>query len=72
MEALAIKNTTETLQITLDKRFFDEAFLRETIEYLRTEYLAQRVDFDESIEDLGKEIKHSWWQRNKDRYIQEK
>ena len=72
MEALAISNSAETLQITLDKRFFDEAFLRETVEYLRTEYLAQRVDFDESIEDLGVEIKHSWWQRNKKQCIQEK
>lgn len=72
MEALAINNTPDKLQITFDKRFFDETFLRETIEFLRTEYLAQRVDFDESVEDLGKEIKHSWWQRSKNQYIQEK
>ncbi len=71
MDALDIKNTPETLQITLDKRFFDEKFLLETVEYLRMEYLAQKVDFDESIEDLGREIKRGWWQRNKGKYIQE-
>jgi hypothetical protein len=42
------------------------------IEYLRTEYLAQKIDFDETIEELGTEIKHSWWQHNKAKYIQEK
>ncbi len=71
MNPVEIKNTTESLQITLDKRFFDDAFLRETVDYFRMEYLAQRIDFDESIEDIGAEIKRSWWQRNKSRFIQE-
>ncbi|WP_028665814.1 hypothetical protein [Runella zeae] len=69
MEALSINNTAETFQITLDKKFFDENFLRETIEYLRTEYLAQKLDFADSIEEIGEEIKHSWWQKNKALYI---
>ena len=71
MNPVEIKNTPESLQITLDKQFFDEAFLRETVDYFRMEYLAQRADFDESIEELGEEIKRSWWQRNKSRFIQE-
>ncbi len=71
MNPVEIKNTPESLQITLDKRFFDDAFLRETVDYFRMEYLAQRVDFDESIEELGKEIKKNWWQRNKNRFVQE-
>jgi hypothetical protein len=71
MNPVEIKNTPESLQITLDKRFFDDAFLRETVDYFRMEYLAQRVNFDESIEELGDEIKRHWWQRNKSRFIQE-
>lgn len=71
MNPVEIKNTPESLQITLDKRFFDDAFLRETVDYFRMEYLAQRVNFDESIEELGDEIKRDWWQRNKSRFIQE-
>ncbi len=71
MNAVDVKNTPESLQITLDKRFFDDAFLRETVDYFRMEYLVQRVDFDESIEELGREIKHTWWTRNKSRFIQE-
>jgi hypothetical protein len=69
MEALDIRNTPETLQITLDKRFFDEKFLFDTVEYLRMEYLAQKVNFDESIEELGREAKRTGWQRNKRKYI---
>lgn len=71
MEALTIKNSDESLQITFDKRFFDEQFLRETVEQMRMEYLARKADFDESIEELGDEIKRDWWQRNKSQYIQE-
>lgn len=71
MNPVEIKNTAETLQITLDKRFFDEAFLRETVDYFRMESLAQQADFDEFIEALGEEIKRSWWQPNKTRFISE-
>lgn len=69
MNPIEIKNTPESLQITLDKRYFDNEFLRETVDYFRMEYLAQHVDFDESIEELGEEIKRTWWQRNKSRFI---
>lgn len=71
MNPVEIKNTPESLQITLDKQFFDEDFLRETVDYFRMESLAQRVNMDATIEDLGNEIKKSWWQRNKSRFIQE-
>ena len=71
MEALTIKNSEGSLQITFDKQFFDEEFLRETVEQMRMEYLARKADFDESIEEVGNDIKRTWWQRNKTRYIQE-
>lgn len=71
MNPVEIKNTPESLQITLDKQFFGEAFLRETVDYFRMESLAQRADFDESIDGLGEEIKRTWWQRNKSHFIQE-
>ena len=71
MSPIEIENTPRSQRITLDKQFFDEAFLRETVDYFRLESLALRADFDESIEELGDEIKRSWWQRNKSRFIQE-
>jgi hypothetical protein len=33
--------------------------------------LAQEVEFDESIEGLGEEIKDSWWQQNKARLLRD-
>ena len=39
------------------------------VEKIRLEYLAQKVDFDESIENLGEEIKDDWWQKNKSRFV---
>jgi hypothetical protein len=35
------------------------------------EYLAKKIDLDESIEDLGEEMKLNWWSKNKDRFIKE-
>ena len=44
--------------------------LLKLLNQLRLESLAQHVDLDESVEDLGEEIKASWWQQNKERLLQ--
>lgn len=65
MEALQIENTDKYLRITLDKEAFDGAQIMDLLEYLRTEDLVRRAQFDESILDLSKTIKKEWWSKHK-------
>ncbi|MFN8344956.1 MAG: hypothetical protein U0X91_08130 [Spirosomataceae bacterium] len=65
MEALQIENTDKYLRITLDKEAFDGAQIMDLLEYLRTEDLLKRAQFDESIMELSKTIKREWWSKHK-------
>ncbi len=69
MQAIDLQTTDDKFLLTIDKTFIDKEFLMRLIENIRLEYLARKVDFDESIEDLGEEIKEDWWQKNKSRFI---
>ncbi len=71
MEALDIKSYNETLVVTFDKSFYKDNYLNDLLTRIKTEYLIQKADFDESIEDIGEEIKHNWWKNNKSKYIKE-
>ena len=69
MRAIDINTTEDRFVISIDKRVIDKETLLELVEKFRLEYLVRKADFDESIEDLGEEIKSSWWNENKDRFI---
>jgi len=69
MKAIQIKSNKDKFLITLDKSYFDKETLYNFLDKLRIEYLAKRIDFDESIEDLGDEIKNDWWKRNKKKFL---
>jgi len=55
--------------ISIDKEFIDKKFLLNLMNHIRLEYLAKKVDFDESIEVLAEEIKDTWWNENKKRLL---
>ncbi len=69
MQAIDIQTTDDKFLISIDKNLVDKEFLFDLIEKIRLESLIRKVDFDESIEDLGEEIKADWWKKNKDRFI---
>ena len=69
MQAIDLQTTNDKFLISIDKNLVDKEFLLDLIEKIRLESLVRKVDFDESIEDLGEEIKADWWQKNKDRFI---
>jgi hypothetical protein len=69
MQAIDLQTTNDKFLISIDKNSIDKEFLLNLIEKIRLEYLVRKVDFDESIEDLGEEIKADWWQKNKDKFI---
>lgn len=69
MKSITVDSSTDNFIITIDKKAINKDLLLKFIDNLRLEFLAQRVNFDEGIEELGKEIKQNWWQNNKDRFI---
>jgi len=69
MQAIDLQTTDDRFLISIDKNLVDKEFLLDLIEKSRLESLVRKVDFDESIEDLGEEIKADWWRKNKDRFI---
>ena len=66
MQAINVETTADRFLISIDKSIVTKEVLLNLLNQLRLESLA----FDESIEDLGEEIKASWWQQNKERLLQ--
>lgn len=69
MQAIDLQTTDDKFLISIDKNLVDKEFLLEMIEKIRLESLVRKADFDESVEDLGEEIKADWWAKNKGRFI---
>ncbi len=69
MNPIQITTEKDRYLISLDKTAFDKRTLVSLIERLRIEFLANQVDFDESIEKLGEDIKQQWWKNNKKKFL---
>jgi hypothetical protein len=69
MEGINIQSTEKRYVISIDKNAVDKDFLFDLLERLSIENLAQKVNMDDSIIDLGEDIKKEWWQNNKDRFL---
>ena len=69
MSTVKVKSSKDQFIISIDKDAINKESLLQFIENLRLESLAEKVDFDEDIEELGEEIKKDWWKKNKDRFI---
>jgi hypothetical protein len=69
MEAFAVSRTGHTIQVTFDVGSFKEEAVTRLLQRLYVEYLAERVAFGEDVEALGAQIKHDWWQQNKERIL---
>lgn len=66
-----VQHTAETMQVSFDKKYFSNEELLKILNFLRVEFLAKKIDFDEDIEALGKEINRDWWLKNKNRFIKD-
>jgi hypothetical protein len=69
MEAFQIARTPQTINITIKTEGVDADVLMEMLRRIQVEYLARKVDFDDSILDLAKEINRDWWAKNKSRLL---
>ena len=68
---ISIQNEPDRYVISIDKKSIDQDFLLDLLETIQLEQLARKIDFDDSIMDLAEEINANWWQKNKERFIQE-
>lgn len=69
MKAINLEANDTTYLLSIDKNAIDKDVLLDLIERIRLEYLIKKADFDESIEELGEEIKAEWWAKNKQRLL---
>ncbi len=71
MTAFQVQHTAETMQVVFDKKYFSDEELLKILNFMRLEFLAKKIDFDEDIEELGAEINRNWWLKNKTRFIKD-
>jgi hypothetical protein len=71
MTVFQVQYTDETVQMTFDRKHFNEDELLKILSFLRHEFLAKKIDFSEDMESLGNEIKKDWWVKNKNRFIKD-
>ncbi len=69
MNPITVDSSGERFLISVDKSFMDKVFLVELVERIRIEYLAQKINFDNELQNLGEDIKQTWWTENKERFI---
>ena len=69
MQTFQIARTSQSVQITMNTSGMDDDQLVEMLRRIQVEYLAKRVNFDDSILELAKEINKDWWQKNKKRLL---
>lgn len=69
MDAVTLETQNDRFLISIDRQYVDQEFLIKFIERIKLEHLVHKVDFDESIEELGKKIKADWWAKNGERLL---
>lgn len=69
MQALHLQTTVDKFIISIDKNIITKDYLFRLMDRLSVEYLAQKINFNEDVIDLGEEIKKDWWDKNKDKFL---
>ena len=69
MRKIQVDTSKDKFIISIDKDLIDKDLLLQFVDILRLESLAEKVDFDEDMEELDEEIKKNWWKKNKDKFI---
>ncbi len=71
MKVIDFETTADKFLISIDKNAMKKESVLRIIKRVRQEYLAELADIDESVLELGEEIKATWWQKNKSRFIKD-
>lgn len=70
MKNFSIQSIGNQAVITVDLSLISIESLNRLFERLRTEELIQEAGFSDSLVEIGKEIKQSWWRKNREQYLQ--
>ena len=71
MNAIEVQTSPDRYIISIDKSLMDKDILFSFLERLKLEELGRKVNFDESILEIGEEINDNWCKNNKSRFIPE-
>ncbi|CCH02142.1 hypothetical protein FAES_4142 [Fibrella aestuarina BUZ 2] len=69
MNAVTLETQDDRFLISIDRDYVDQEFLINLVERIKLEHLVRKAGFDESIEELGEQIKADWWAANRDRFL---
>ena len=65
MEVVEIRKEEGRYIFSIDESQMDKLSLEKIVNRIWIQYLVEKAQFDESILDLGREMKSDWWQKNK-------
>ena len=70
MNTISLETTDQNYNISIDRESMDSSTFYAFFERLRTEFLAQKMNTDESdLIALSEEIKANWWQKNQEKIL---
>ena len=65
MEAVEIKKEAGKYIFSIDESQMDRLSLEKILNRIWMQYLVEKAQFDQSVLELGAEMKSDWWQKNK-------
>lgn len=71
MENFSIQSVGNQAVIKVDLSFMNIESLNRIFERLRTEQLIQKANFSDEINEIGPELKRTWWQKNRNQYLKD-
>ena len=69
MGALRFEYQPSEYVIRIDRSKMKEIDFQNLVKWIEVEMLIKEVDFDDSIQTIGDEMKSHWWERNKDKFV---
>ena len=65
MDAVEIRKEEGRYIFSIDESQMDKLSLEKILNRIWIQYLVEKAQFDQSILELGREMKSDWWQKNK-------
>ena len=69
MNTIAVKSSRDKIVVTFDKTETNMNILLKFLERLEVEQNAEKINFSKDILKIAEEIKSTWWQANKKRFL---
>jgi hypothetical protein len=69
MTGIQISQTTDSTVINIPNSSVPPEAIIALLHRLRFQELIIKGDFDESIDDIGEDIKAEWWAKNKEKFL---